>query len=184
MFGVRTLLSVYPDAHFVQTHRDPIEAIASVSSLVSILRSVFAEAIDPIQIGRDAVDYWVEALKRFTAERDRLPAERVCDLHYSHIQRDPIAAIRSIYDRFGWALSTATEDRMRAVLAAQPRHRRGSHRYHPSQFGLGDPSRFQRISRTFRTSGKSATVTAGVSPAFHRGAAVTAATTDPLEPNE
>src|SRR5205085_2010725 len=81
MFAARALVATYPDALFVQTHRDPIEAIASVSSLVAILRAIFSESIDPVQIGRDAIDYWAEALKTFISERDRLPAERVCDLH-------------------------------------------------------------------------------------------------------
>ena len=38
MFALSTLLSVYPDALFVQTHRTPLDAIASVSSLITILR--------------------------------------------------------------------------------------------------------------------------------------------------
>lgn len=149
MFSPRTLLSIYPDAHFVQTHRDPIEAISSVSSLVCILRGVFSDSVDPVQIGRDAVDYWVDALKNFISERDRLPAGRVCDLHYAEIRRDPIAAVRSIYEYFGWTLEPETEQRMRAVLASQPRNRSGSHRYHPSQFGLGDASPFNDYCERF-----------------------------------
>ena len=33
MFALPTLLTVYPDAIFVQTHRAPLDAMASVSSL-------------------------------------------------------------------------------------------------------------------------------------------------------
>ena len=47
MFAMPALLSVYPDALFVQTHRTPIDAMASVSSLVTILRSAFSDAVDP-----------------------------------------------------------------------------------------------------------------------------------------
>jgi hypothetical protein len=42
LFALPTLLSVYPDARLVQTHREPIEAIASVSSLITILRAFLA----------------------------------------------------------------------------------------------------------------------------------------------
>src|SRR4051812_2048806 len=134
MFAARALVATYPDALFVQTHRDPIEAIASVSSLVAILRGIFSESIDPVQIGRDAIDYWAEALKTFIGERDRLPAERVCDLHYGDVRRDPIDAVGRIYEQFGWPFSGETEKRMRNVLANQPRNRHRAHRYHPSQF--------------------------------------------------
>ena len=41
MFAMPALLSVYPDALFVQTHRTPVDSMASVSSLVTILRSAF-----------------------------------------------------------------------------------------------------------------------------------------------
>jgi hypothetical protein len=40
LFALPTLLSICPDARFVQTHREPLEAIASVSSLITILRRV------------------------------------------------------------------------------------------------------------------------------------------------
>lgn len=142
MFALPTLLSIYPDARFVQTHRDPIEAIASVSSLISILRGVFSDAVDPVQIGRDALDYWVEAIANFAGERDRLPPQQVCDLHYADIRRDPIGAVRRLYEYFGWSLASETEERMRSVLASQSQTENGNHRYHPSQFGLNSAGRF------------------------------------------
>jgi hypothetical protein len=142
MFAPRALLSTYPDALFVHTHREPIEAIASVSSLVAILRSVFSDVVDPIQIGRDAMEYWAEALRRFMQERDRLPPGRICDLPYSEIQRDPLRAVRCIYDYFGWLLKPETERRMRLVLARQTKSQNGSHRYWPAQFGLEDAGQF------------------------------------------
>ena len=57
MFAMPALLSVYPDALFVQTHRTPVDAMASVSSLVTILRSAFSDAVDPLIVGREAIDY-------------------------------------------------------------------------------------------------------------------------------
>src|SRR6266513_362531 len=50
MFALPALLAVYPDALFVQTHRTPVDAMASVSSLVTILRSAFSNAVDPITV--------------------------------------------------------------------------------------------------------------------------------------
>jgi hypothetical protein len=154
MFAPRTLLSIYPDARFVQTHREPIEAIASVSSLITILRRVFSDDVDPVQIGRDAVDYWSEALTTFMRERDQLPGERICDLQYAEIRRDPIDAARRIYEHFGWTMSGEAEERMRAVLANQPPDVNGSHRYHPSQFGLDSGERFAAYCERFGLSSR------------------------------
>ena len=136
MFAAPTLLSIYPDARFVQIHRDPIEAVASVSSLVTILRRVFSDDVDPIQIGRDAMSYWAQALKTFLRVRDQLPAERVRDLRYDDVRRDPIGAARGVYQHFGWSLSREIEQRMRAVLTRQSSQTNSVHRYDTAYFRL------------------------------------------------
>ena len=136
MFALPTLLSVYPDALFVQTHRAPLDAMASVASLITILRRVFSDAVDPFIVCREAIQYWSETLETFLPERDRLAVRRICDLDYVEIRRDPIAAVRRIYAHFGWSLSPEAEQRMRVVLANQPREQYSCHRYDLSQFGL------------------------------------------------
>jgi hypothetical protein len=136
MFALPTLLSIYPDALFVQVHRAPLKAMASLSSLITILRSVFSNSVDPIVVCREAIQYWSETLEQFLQERDRLAVNRICDLDYVAIRRDPIAATGRIYDHFGWSFSHNAERRMRAVLANQPREQHGLHRYSLGQFGL------------------------------------------------
>jgi len=135
MFAMPALLSVYPDALFVQTHRTPVDAMASVSSLVTILRSAFSDAVDPVTVCREAIDYWSETMDKFLNERDRLASKRICDVEYDEISRDPIAAVRRIYDHFGWSLSQQAEQRMRVLVAKHAERQPGNHRYHLSQFG-------------------------------------------------
>ena len=110
--------------------------MASVSSLITILRRVFSDAVDPLVVCREAIQYWSETLERFLQERDRLEPRRICDLAYTEIRGDPIAAVRRIYDYFGWSLTRQAEQRMRVVLANQPQEQHGFHRYNLSQFGL------------------------------------------------
>ena len=136
MFALPTLLSVYPDALFVQAHRAPLEAMASVSSLITILRRVFSSVVDPFVVCREAIQYWSETLDKFLEQRDQLEPHRICDLAYDEIRGQPIAAVRRIYDHFGWSLTPEAEKRMRVVIANQPRDQHGFHRYNLSQFGL------------------------------------------------
>lgn len=136
MFASSALLSIYPDAKFVQLHRDPIEAVASVSSLVTILRRVFSDAVNPVQIGGDAMVYWSEALKTFMRVRDGLPPDRVCDVHYDELRRDPIAATNHVYEHFGWRFKKEIEDKMRAALTKQTSRTNGAHRYNAAYFQL------------------------------------------------
>ncbi len=136
MFALSAMLSVYPDALFVQTHRTPVEAMASVSSLITILRSAFSDAADPVTACREAIQYWSETMEKFLQERDRLASGRICDIDYNQLRCDPIDAIRRIYGHFGWPLSREAECRMRALTAGQMRRKHGNHRYDLSQFGF------------------------------------------------
>ena len=134
MFAMPALLSVYPDALFVQTHRTPVDAMASVSSLVTILRSAFSDAVDPVVVCREAIDYWSETMQKFLPERDRLAGNRICDIQYEEIRCDPISAIRRIYEHFGWTLSREAEQCMRVLVASQAERQSANHRYDLSQF--------------------------------------------------
>jgi hypothetical protein len=152
MSAAPALLSIYPDARFVQIHRNPMEAVVSVSSLVTILRRVFSDAVDPVQIGRDARTYWSQALKTFMRARDQLPASRVCDLRYSDVRRDPIAAARSVYEHWGWTFTKEIEGRMRIILArqaSQSRSRGSVHRYDATDFKLDEMNGFAEYCERF-----------------------------------
>lgn len=135
MFAMPALLSVYPDALFVQTHRTPVDAMASVSSLVTILRGAFSDAVDPFIVGREAIDYWSETMKKFLRERDRLENNRIYDIQYDEIRHEPIRAVRRIYEYFGWSLSHEAEQRMRVLVASQAKRPSANHRYDLPQFG-------------------------------------------------
>ena len=135
MFALPALLSVYPDALFVQTHRTPVDAMASVSSLVTILRSAFSDAVDPFTVCREAIHYWSMTVNKFLRERDRLANHRICDLQFDQICREPMAAVRQIYDHFGWSLSREAKQRMDVLVASHAERQPGNHRYHLSQFG-------------------------------------------------
>ena len=136
MFALPSLLAVYPDALFVQTHRAPLDAMASVSSLITILRRVFSDAVDPLTVCREAIDYWSKTLDKFLQQRGRLAEHRICDVSYVEICRDPLAVVRSIYAHFGWSLSQSVEQGMRRVLASQSEERYRLHRYDLAQFGV------------------------------------------------
>ena len=120
MFAMPALLSVYPDALFVQTHRTPVDSMASVSSLVTVLRSAFSHAVDSFTVSREAIHYWSETMKKFLPERDRLAKHRILgDVQYDEIRREPIRVVQRIYEYFGWSLSRETERRMRDSLPAR-----------------------------------------------------------------
>ncbi|MBW2445540.1 MAG: sulfotransferase [Deltaproteobacteria bacterium] len=72
MRNLDALLEVYPDACFIQTHRDPAEVIPSVCSLVTGWRGIHEDTLDFEAIGRWQLELyagWVENTMRVREER-------------------------------------------------------------------------------------------------------------------
>ena len=130
------LLEVFPDALLVQTHRNPTQVLASVSSLMSAMRSSVSDAVDPRAIGREQLDAWTWGMQRTMAVRDRLPADRVVDVRYEDTVADPVGTVTRVYEHFGLELTPAVEQGVRDYLAANPRDKHGAHAYTLEEFGL------------------------------------------------
>ena len=66
-----------------------------------------------------------------------LQAERpFFDLEYSDLVKDPISAVRNIYQHFKFPFTEEAERRMRAYLADNPQHKHGRPKYSLEGYGL------------------------------------------------
>ena len=137
---LETLLETYPDALFIQTHRAPAEVMGSWNSLVERARSAAVEPPPQHETGPEQLDFMSGMLNRATRFRVSRPEleDRWVDIAYVDLVRDPLAAVRAIYDRFGWPLEQAAVDRMEAWLSRQAERRRRErrHRYRLEDYGL------------------------------------------------
>jgi hypothetical protein len=129
------LLRVFPDARFVQTHRDPLESIPSLASMICALWILASDAVDPREVARQWSAKMAAALGRCLKVRDRHP-DRFVDVWYLDAIRDPIGQARRIYDFAGLALTPEAERAMRAFVAGSPREGRPPHQYTLAEFGL------------------------------------------------
>jgi len=122
LWSLGALLDEYPDALVVQTHRDPVRVIASISALVALLRSM---ASDHGTVARAADQYAEDILvgleRSVEARRDgTVPADQVVDVRFDEFMADPFATIGAVYDALGLEFSAEAESRMRAFLADHP----------------------------------------------------------------
>lgn len=151
VFHFEALFATYPDAIVVQTHRDPLTVLASVASLTLVLQHAFAEHLDPGDIGAEVRRRWAMGLERAMQFRRDNPsaAARFLDVRYHDLVRDPIAAVRRIYERFAMPFTVEAEARMYEHLARYPKDKHGQHRYSLAQFGL-DPDDLGRRFKAYR----------------------------------
>ena len=140
LMELEALIEAYPDALFIQTHRDPVQFMGSWCSLVQRIRSRHGEPEPPDVLGAEQLRAMSRMLDRavdFRRSHPELEARWV-DVSYYDLVRDPMAVVTHIYERRGWPLETEAVARMEAWLQAQRKRRRteSRHTYDLADYGL------------------------------------------------
>jgi len=155
MLCLDALLSVFPDACVVQTHRDPLKVIPSACSLVDILQRVICDRVDVDFYAPKWLDFLTSMVEHYSHVRDSADSARFFDVHYKDLVQDPLGTVRRVYEHFGYGYEARFEERMREWLAANPQNKHGTHRYCLEQFGMNPDmvnSRFATYCERFKIS--------------------------------
>jgi hypothetical protein len=136
LFSLPAVRAVFPDATFIWTHRDPFAAMASVCSLIAVVRMFCTDEIDRLGLGPRQTDLWAEATDRGLAAREQLGDDAFADVWMDDLVGDPMRTMHQLYERLGWPLTARAERGMRDWLAGNPQHGRGGHDPSPAEFGL------------------------------------------------
>ena len=153
LFYLDARLAEYPGTRFVWLHRDPAEVLPSVVSLVHFVRQMSGLDPDPVALAERSVALWAEGMAAAMAVRAAHPRPgQFIDVHHGDVSRDPIGAVRRIYDHYGLTLTDEAETAMLAFMAANGKGKHGGHHYTAEQFGLtkaGLRERFAEYIETF-----------------------------------
>lgn len=138
VFALDAIRTVYPDAHFVFLHRDPLSVVASCVKLTEMLRRPFTRRLDPKVVGRQVAARLIESGERMAG----MTADgSILHLHYRQVVADPLGAAEKVYRHCGLEFGSAARAGMQAWLgASRGRYRR--RRYDLEEFGL-DPARLR-----------------------------------------
>jgi hypothetical protein len=141
------LFSVFPDAHVIHMHRSPLESIPSGASLNFTLWKMYADEVDPNEVGRQWLERMAWTTRRALAFRDGMPdsAEHFTDVWFRDAVSNPLAQIKRIYDAIGIEFIPEAADAMERWLATAAGDKQPAHRYSAELFGLSDTE----ISETF-----------------------------------
>lgn len=138
MYKMPALLSVYPDAIFIQPHRDPTTVIASISQLIRVIREPGYDRVDSVALGREMLHLWWDGVKCLIEYRKAHPDLRIHDMRYKDLVADPVATIRTAYARFGWDFSPRSVVGVRRWLRDNPAGKHGARHYGLAEFGLDE----------------------------------------------
>jgi len=135
LWAVDVLVETFPDVNIVWTHRNPLQCIASICSMLAALM-VAREDFDPRELGPVTLEYYATSLERGLAARERLDPARVIDVDYRNFVSDPLACVESIYRHFDLPRGPEVEDALRRHVAENPQGKHGRHEYALEEYGL------------------------------------------------
>ena len=136
ILNIETLLKVYPDAKLVWTHRDPYAATGSLCSLIKLGHMAYMGKVDYEWLGEDYPWQAAEHANRGMASRDNIGEDRIIDVHYADMMRDPIGTARKLYAALGDEFTPEAQAGMQAWVDDNPQDKFGRHEYKLAQFGL------------------------------------------------
>jgi sulfotransferase family protein len=134
------LFAEYPDARVIQSHRDPRKFIASLVSLLSVLRYMRSDHVDVAALGATMEMTYQFFLEQLIAQRadGTIPAGQVADIHFLDLMAAPAATVRRAYDALGLPWPDGHDERIEAYLVAKPKAKHGAHEYTYADVGLDE----------------------------------------------
>jgi hypothetical protein len=139
VIAMDAILTVYPEARFVMTHRDPVQTLASISKLTQKLRETRAgRPIDPHRVGRQMLDFLQQHIDRIMAFSRTKSGERVIHIDYYRLADDPTAAMTEVHAALGIDTPDSVCQGIGDWYRRNPKGARGSHFYSLEEFGLDE----------------------------------------------
>jgi len=134
----RALMSVFPDAVVIVTHRDPVAVTASMATMLAYTSRMQLREVDPVAIGRSWMERLHIMLGTAMRERDLLPADQSMDVDFIDFMADDVATVESIYALAGQPLDDRARTAHAAYLDHHQRDRHGGLIYDLGDFAI-DP---------------------------------------------
>jgi hypothetical protein len=141
------VFKVFPDAKVVQSHRDPLETIPSLASMISEIWCIYSDHADPLEVGRQWARKFSRGMNHTMDVRAQVGEERFLDLWFRDTVSQPLVEIRKVYDFIGMDFTAEAKAEMLQWQDFNKRELRPSHEYTLQQFGFTEASLAEQFAR-------------------------------------
>ena len=139
------LLTTFPDATFVVTHRDPVSITGSMATMSAYSSRLSRDPVDPVAVAQ----YWSDRIERMlracVRDREILPAEQSVDVHFHEFMADDVALVESLYALADQPFTSEVRASMDAFMAEHPRGKHGRVLYDLAELGLDRAERREAL---------------------------------------
>ena len=141
------VFKVFPDARVVQSHRDPVETIPSLSSMTFGLWVIYSDQADAATCGATWARKFANGMNRTMDVRSEMGDERFLDLWFKDTVSQPLAEIQKVYDFLGMDLTTDARGEMEQWQEFNRRELRPPHEYSLEEFGFTEAGLREQFGR-------------------------------------
>ena len=134
LLGLDELFVQYPDAKVIRMHRDPVDAMASLGSLVETTAKIVTRGIN-LEVGNDLLDTFIDWQKVGDEACDRYP-DSILEVRYTDLVADPVGFVRRVHEFSGIPFTDAHLEMVERHVVSRPRHHFGAHRYQIDHYGI------------------------------------------------
>lgn len=137
LFALDELMTVYPDALIVQTHREPRTCMPSACSLAEQASKGWSNRFQGDEIGSTQLELWSRGLRKFQESRTKYDPAQFIDIDYRDFVKDPIGTCAGIYTKFGIELTDGARTAMDEMhTESRSGDRKPVHKYTLEEYGL------------------------------------------------
>jgi len=132
------LLSVFPQAQVILTHREPAQTIPSMASMAHTLWQIYSDQPDPRSAGRQWNSRMARGIHHTMQVREQEDAKRFLDIQFADTVAQPMEVLAKVYQFAGLPFTEKARADAQQWLSSNGREKRAGHGYTLETFGLSD----------------------------------------------
>ena len=137
LWNLNVLLKVFPSARIVMTHRNPLQAIGSYSSMISMFRRTAYKTTCFKDLGPYVTDVFEKGLKRsYKARKNKSDNKNIIDVHCKDIQNNPITTLKSVCRKLKINVDEKAIKSLKKWIYKKKNDSPDMHKYSYSRYGV------------------------------------------------
>ena len=133
---VALLHELFPEATFVQCHRDIHTVLGSYCSLIEVARGMNSDHVELSSLGPDFAAFWGGYTAQNLTARAEFPELKLIDVGYEAIRDDIHGVVDEIYSQAGLTVTPTARAAFEQYDGRRPSGHFGSHDYDPSRWAV------------------------------------------------
>lgn len=148
LVNIPHLVREFPDATYVQTHRDPVRIAVSMSTMVAYSSRMNLKAGYGTGMARHWMARTEDLLRSSVVDRHLFPKGQIIDVHFDQFMSDMKGTVQQIFEHAGHEYTAEMDERIDTFLVNNPpgKHGRIDYRAAMSSLGIDEEERRRTLS--------------------------------------